>query len=174
MEADIADMKATITTSPPGSITYSTVCNHLSTSVSQLPEFIARSRNVSSTATEITDDGKLSCYKDDRTLILDQYLPDWMTYPDDVKKTILSERSRLGVKLGRGGRGNRNYGTNQSELSKIKKENSKFKRTIKALKKLTNSEDTKDDDNENSEEEEENDAGDQFGGKNSKKKSKKE
>ena len=174
LEADIAAMKATITTSPPGSITYSTVSNHLSTSVSQLPEFIARGRNVSATTTEGTDDGKLSCYKDDGTLILDQYLPDWQTYPDDVKKNILSERARLGVKLGRGGRGNRNYGTNLSELSKLKKENSKFKRTIKALKKLSNSEDAKDDDNEDSEEEEENDAGDQFGGKNLKKKSKKE
>ena len=42
LEADIAAMKASITTSQPGTITYSTVCNHMSTAVSQLPEFITR------------------------------------------------------------------------------------------------------------------------------------
>lgn len=91
MDADIAAMKATITTSPVGSITYSTVCNHLSTAVSQLPEFISKSRNVSVVDTE--NDKGLSCYNEDGTLILDQFLPDWYSFPTDIKKKILSERA---------------------------------------------------------------------------------
>ena len=173
LEADIAAMKASITTSQPGTITYSTVCNHMSTAVSQLPKFITRGRNVSSLAQEGTENDKLSCYNDDGTLILDQYLPDWMSYPHDIKKTILSERARLGVKLGRGGRGNSTNRSSNSELSKLKKENANFKRKIKALKKLSDTE-VEDGDNENSEEEADKDAGDQFGGKNSKKKAKNE
>jgi len=37
LDADIAALKASITTNPNGTIIYSTVCNHLSTAVSQLP-----------------------------------------------------------------------------------------------------------------------------------------
>ena len=96
-----------------------------------------------------------------------------MSYPHDIKKTILSERARLGVKLSRGGRGNSTNRSGNSELSKLKKENASFKRKIKALKKLSDTE-AEDDDNENSEEEADKDAGDQFCGKNSKKKAKNE
>ena len=166
MEADIAAMRASITTSPTGTITYSTVCNHLSTSVSQLPEFISKGRNVSFVETQ--DETSLSCYTKDGTLIIDQFLPDWQSYPDGVKKKILSERRRLGIQLGRGGHHNQ---TGNSKLNKLKKDNEKFKRKIKALQKLNPSADQDDDQSDNSDVDREPiDAGDQFGGKASKKK----
>ena len=172
MEADIAAMRASITTSPAGIITYSTVCNHLSTAVSQLPKFISKGGNVS--VVETQDDTRLSCYSKDGTLIIDQFLPDWQSYPHEVKKKILSERRRLGIQLGRGGHQNQNA-SNPSKLSRLKKDNEKFKRKIKALQKLNPSADQDDDQSDNSDVDGEPiDAGDQFGGKASKKKKKKE
>ena len=77
MEADIAAIRASIRTSPAGTITYSTVCNHLITAVSQLPEFISKGRNVS--VIETQDETGISCYSKDGTLIIDQFLPDWQS-----------------------------------------------------------------------------------------------
>jgi len=172
LDADIAALKASITTNATGTITYSTVCNHLSTSVSQLPDFIAKGRNISSVDRD--DATSLSCYRDDGTLILDEYLPDWMSYPGDTKKKILSERARLGIKLGRGGKG-QYKGSSNSVVTKLKKANENFKRKIKALQKLNPSNANKgDDDDDSISGDESQDAGDQFGGKHSKKKKKAE
>ena len=44
----IEAMKAKIPTESPGMVTYTTVANHLSTEVSELPDFIAKNRNISS------------------------------------------------------------------------------------------------------------------------------
>ena len=44
----IEAMKAKIITDPPGTVTYTTVANHLSTAVSELPDYIAKNRNISS------------------------------------------------------------------------------------------------------------------------------
>ena len=94
-----------------------------------------------------------------------------MSYPGDTKKKILSERARLGVKLGRGGEGHSNSSSN-SVVTKLKKANEKFKRKIKALQKLNPSNANKGDDDDSISGDESQDAGDQFGGKNSKKKKK--
>ena len=40
-------MKTKITTEAVGTVTYTTVANHLSTAVSELPDYLARHRNVS-------------------------------------------------------------------------------------------------------------------------------
>ena len=171
LEADIAALKASITTNPAGTITYSTVCNHLSTAVSQLPEFIVKGRNISSVDRDETK--SLCCYKDDGTLILDEYLSDWQSIPIDIRKKILSERSRLGLKLGRGGRGNTRVSSN-SDMTKLKKDNQKFKRKIMALMKINASNDDDENNDDDTDEDETQDAGDQFGGKKSKKKKKKD
>ena len=171
LEADIAALKASITTNPAGTITYSTVCNHLSTAVSQLPEFIVKGRNISSVDRDETK--SLCCYKDDGTLILDEYLSDWQSIPIDIRKKILSERSRLGLKLGRGGRGNTRVSSN-SDMAKLKKDNQKFKRKIMALMKINASNDDDENNDDDTDEDETQDAGDQFGGKKSKKKKKKD
>ena len=169
LDAEIAALKASIATNHTGTINYSTVCNHLSTAVSQLPEFISKGRNISSVDRD--EGSSLSCYRDDGTLILDEYLPDWMSYPGDTKKKILSERARLGIKLGKVGKGYFNSSSN-SVVTKLKKANEKFKRKIKALKKLNPSNEDKDDDDDDISGDESQDAGDQFGGKNLKKKNK--
>ena len=44
----IEAMKAKITTEPADTVTYTTVANHISTAVSELPDYIAKNRRVSS------------------------------------------------------------------------------------------------------------------------------
>ena len=43
----IEAMKAKITTEPPGIVTYTTAANHISSDVSELPDYVAKNRNVS-------------------------------------------------------------------------------------------------------------------------------
>ena len=52
LDKTIEALKATIATSPAGTITYTTAANHLSTAVSEIPEFLAKSRTVSALNSE--------------------------------------------------------------------------------------------------------------------------
>ena len=82
------------------------------------------------------------------------------------KKKVLAERAKLKVKLGKGGKGTDNdEQKNNNKLAQLKKQNSKYKRVIKALKRSQPQ-----DDDEGRDAAETEDAGDIFGGKNSKKK----
>ena len=47
LQKSVEALKAQQTTSPPGTVTYVTAANHLSTAVSELPEYISRNCNVS-------------------------------------------------------------------------------------------------------------------------------
>ena len=47
LESDVEAMKAKITTEPPGTVTYTTVANHILTAVSELPDFLSRNHKVS-------------------------------------------------------------------------------------------------------------------------------
>ena len=46
LQKSVEALKAQQTTSPPGTVIYVTDANHLSTAVSELPEYISRSSNV--------------------------------------------------------------------------------------------------------------------------------
>ena len=101
---DIAALKASITTSPAGSVSYTIVCNHLSTSVSQLPEFVSQQRNVSAIGQTNETDGQLP-QNADGSLKVDEWLPNWHQLSKEDKQKIISERRRLGLRLGKGGKG---------------------------------------------------------------------
>ena len=161
---DVAALKATITTSQPGTISYTTVCNHLSTAVSQLPEYVAKNRNISVVGKAGENKG---IYHSDGSIIANEWIPDWNSLSKEDRRKVLAERNKLGIKLGQGGKGGGTSKGNNKMLSKLKKENTRFKRRIKALEtnKAANQDDNKDSDKEV-------DAGDQFGGKNSKKRRK--
>ena len=84
----------------------------------------------------------------------------------------MAERKRLNIHLVKGGKvhQNTNGGNNSGHSRKVlKKQKSKYKRQIKALKRKMKSKDDDDNDANNSESEEEKDAGDSFGGRESKK-----
>ena len=104
-------------------------------------------------------------YKADR-IINTRYILNWISLSDSYKKKFISERKKQGVKLGDGKVSN--TGNDLDKLKELKKQNTKFKSRIKALKKKVKNDNDDGDDNDEPE-----DAGDQFGGKQSKKKSKK-
>ena len=162
LQSAIEAMRARITTSTVP-ISYSTVANHMSTAVSMLPEYVARNRNISSIqASPGNSSGTSPIHSDDGSIITG-FIPDWRNLTRQQKETVMNERKKLGVKLGKGGKGR---GKDGGKDSKLKKQNQRLKRKIKAMKIAQKDDDgTSDSDNE--------DAGDQFGGKNAKKKSKK-
>ena len=94
------------------------------------------------------------------------YIPNWISLSNSDKKKVISKRRKQGVKLGHG-KGS-NTGNELNKLKELKKKNSKFKRKFKAIKKKAPKENNEGDDNDEPE-----DSGDQFGGNQSKNKSKK-
>ena len=70
LQTGIVALKATITTSKANTVSYTTVANHLSTAVSQLPEYVAKNRNIIWLSKQ--DNG---IYRTDGSVIEDQYIP---------------------------------------------------------------------------------------------------
>ena len=112
--------------------------------------------------------GQSSIHNEDGS-INSGHISDWKLLTFQERKEVIAERKRLGVKYRKkGGAGAGGSGGSQSDsnlLKQLKEQNSKNQRQIKALKR---------DDDGNESDEESIDAGDQFGGKNSKKRTKKE
>ena len=166
-------LKAQIATSPTP-ITYTTIANHLATAVADLPDNLAKRRNISSIGSESTK----GIYKPDGS-INTGHIDNWYGLSDGDKKLVTDERSRLGLNRGggrgrggrgrgRGGRGGR--GGNQfNSISKLTKANAKYKRKIAALKKKTSGASDDMDISGDEEDDNKNDAGNSFGGKASKK-----
>ena len=149
-------------------LTYTACCNHLTTAVSQLPEYIQRNRNISSIKIGEVKVG--SIYNEDGSINVTGTIKDWDKLPIADKRIVLKERKRLGVKYGannnnKGGNKKNNSNTSASDKNTIKQlRPSTLRKRINAIKQSN----IKDDDEEDAE-----DAGDEFGGKNSKKKRKK-
>ena len=174
LSAAVEALKAQIATSPTP-ISYTTVANHLATSVADLPDNIARRRNISGVIT----DGPKGIYKADGG-INTGHISNWHDLSSEEKKIVTDERSRLGFGRnggrgrggrgrGRGGRGGRGNGTDS--IHKLTKANARYKRKIASLKKRSDTTD-KGDDMDISADEGDNgndDAGNSFGGKASKK-----
>ena len=150
-------------------LTYTACCNHLTTAVSQLPEYIQRNRNISGVKVK---EATGSIYNEDGSINATGTIKDWDKLPISEKRLVYKERKRLGVKFGGNANGNAggkktNPNTSASDRNTIKQlrhQNNTLKRRIKAVK----INDAKDDNDEEAE-----DAGDEFGGKNSKKKKQK-
>ena len=163
LQSTVDALKARITTSPVGTITYTTVANHLSTAVSELPEYVSRHRNISATGTSPRGGGggqEGSVYNSDGSIITG-YINNWRELSREDKQVVLDERARLGIKK----KSNNKNGKSKTEMEKLKKLNAKMKRRIKALKRVKTSKNK----GEDGDDEDDIDAGDQFGGKNSKK-----
>ena len=158
----IEAMKAKITTEPPGTISYTTVANHLSTAVSELPDFVAKNRNVSC----VDHNGSTSIYNADGSINTGHH-PNWLQLSASDRKKVNDERSRLGLGKKNKGKGQKSGKGGavtdpkvENQINQLKKANAKHKRTIASLKKDTN------DDEENADAKDiEADAGDSFGGK---------
>ena len=150
-------MKAKITLEPPGTVTYTTVANHISTAVSELPDYVAKNRTISGLQQSGASNG---VFNDDGTINTGHHI-NWLNYSPGDRKKVNDERARLG--LGKNKRRQdkpkgRTPSSNQIEA--LKKANAQHKRTIASLKKDPPKETSQAEVNDI-----ETDAGDSFGGK---------
>ena len=120
-----------------GTLSYTTTANHLSTTVSELPEYVNINRSVSAVSTVGGD--QYGAYTADGP-ISTEYIPNWRSLSKADKKKFIAERKRQGVKLGDGNRSK--TGNDMDDIKELKKKNLNFKKKIKALKKkVTNNND---------------------------------
>ena len=143
-------------------ITYTMAANHLAVAVSELPEYIAKNRNVSTITT--TNDEKTSIYDASGSIITGHY-PNWKSLSKADKSKVIAERKRLGISKGRNDRGHKDEKAAVNTVNQLKEQLKKYKRQVKALKRHANDDDGDTDVDV--------DAGDEFGGKAAKKKNKK-
>ena len=150
-------------------MTYTTAANHLTTSVSQPADYVAKSRVAGAVGTGTGNAGITN--SDGNSINVDSWILNWNQLSKGDRDKILDERRKKGVKLGKGGKCG-SYTSWFNKASKtLRNQNNKFKRQIKALKRTDGGKnddaDDKDDDNYPS------DAGDAFGGHNRNKDKKK-
>lgn len=168
LQAAIAALRAQQTAGT--NITYTMAANHLSTAVSELPEYISKNRNVSGVGTGSDQKGSADIYNSDGSIITG-HIPNWRNLTKFDRDLVMNERKRLGIRGGKnsssgGGNGNK---SDANRIKQITAQNKKLKRQIKAIKRKQSSDDatavTVNSDTDV-------DPGDTFGGRNSKKKSK--
>ena len=151
-------------------VTYTMAANHLSTAVSELPEYISKNRNISATTTGGDNEIGDGIYNTDGT-INTGYIPTWRSLSSADKAKVAEARKKLGIsKKGKKSGGSKSYNNpgDVNRMKQLKSQNKIFKRQIKALKRVNTDDDNESDDSDNAS----TDAGDTFGGKASKKKKK--
>lgn len=179
LKASVEALRAQITAGV--NITYTMAANHLSTAVSEFPEYIAKNRSiagVSKTGDDDGEDGSASIYNADGT-INTGYIPNYRSLSQSDRDKVDAERKRLGISRPSGkkgkGSGGRGGGSSMSpgdsnRLKQLSKQNRKYKRTIKSLKRSKATNDDSSDDN--NDDDDDTDAADQFGGRAAKRNSK--
>ena len=174
-------MKAKITTEPAGAVTYTTVANHLSTAVSELPDFISRNRQVSG-VTETARGGakhniprrtgNFNLKNADGTINTGHH-ENWIDMGPENRKIVNDERAQL-RRSGRGSRHNRNKSAGRggyvnipntvNQITQLQKANAAYKLVIASLKRSS------DEPSSNDTVDIKDDAGNAFGGKSKKSK----
>ena len=142
-------------------MTYTTAVNHLTTEVSQLADYVAKSRIAGAVGTGTGNAGITD--SDGSSINFDLWIPNWNQLSKGDWDKIQAERRKKGVKLEKSGKCVSYISRNNKAWKTLRKQNKKFKRQIKALKRTDVGKDDdsceEDDDNEPS------DAGDAFGGR---------
>ena len=152
-------------------VTYTMAANHLSTAVSELPEYVSKNRNVSAVGEDKSEGGseKPTIYNSDKS-IKTGYIQGWHSLSEADQEKVKAKRARKRATRKSGQNSNNNAATS-NRMKQLAKQNKKYKRQIKSLKRSTNDDGNNDDSTDDDDEDA--DAGDQFGGKASKKKRKK-
>ena len=153
-------------------INYTMAANHLTTAVSELPEFISKNnRSISAVGSTNSNGSSSDIYNSDGSIITG-HIPTWRTLSQADRDIVKAERNRLGTKKGKKNKSSNNNDSNR--MKQLSDHNKKLKRQIKALqRKGSSSGDCGTADDTTMSDNDETDAGDQFGGKLSKKKQKK-
>jgi len=139
LTSSIDALKAQITAGV--NVSYTMAANHLSAAVSELPDYLARNRNVSGVGNHNTnsDDGdnNAGIYNSDGS-IKTGFLSNWKSLSKDDRAKIIAERKRLGIRGGKGGRNtsSNNDSATSNTLKQLKEQNKKYRRKIKAMKRV--------------------------------------
>ena len=139
-------------------VSYVRAANHLSTSLSELPEYVAAGRRGLSLV-KTSEKGSDAIYNKDGSIILG-FIPSWNKLSCTDKAIVQAERKKIGVKGPKGG-GPHKSATESNRLKQLENQNKKYRRAIKSLKSKKIAADLDDDNLDDL------DAGDTFGGKNS-------
>jgi len=146
-------------------LTYTAAANHLSTTVARLAAHTGN-RNISGVGVQPSGPG---IYNPDGS-IKTGHISNWRSLSNEERSKVLNERKRLGAGKKKGGGDKSSNDQAANTMKQLRHQNQKQRRKIKALMRK-NPDDGEDSDSDESAKPV-NDAGDQFGGKNSKKKSK--
>ena len=104
---------------------YTTAYNHLSTEVSQFPEYYAQNRVISGGEARGTSDG---IHNHNGSIIAEKWIPNWSGLIIEDRKKVMDERKCLGVRLGKCGKVEK--GGNPGENNNINKSFRKMKNRI--------------------------------------------
>lgn len=170
LQGAIEALKARLATND--AITYTQAANHISTAVSELPEFLSKNRNISSIRTDKTGSantkGDPAIYNDDGSIITG-HIPTWRNLSPADRSLVHAERKRLGLAKNKSTQKSANGNANNANRTRqLSEQNKKYKRQIRALKRSSANAANDGDESDDSA-----DAGDNFGGKAAKKKQKK-
>ena len=167
LQGAIEALKARLATND--AITYTQAANHLSTAVSELPEFLAKNRAIAGINSSVPpDNDKSSAIYNADGSINTGHIPTWRNLSQADRNTVIAERERFGLGKGKSGKEKSvRFQTNpaiSNRLKQLAESNKKMRMKIKAIKKQTPKDEAQGDNVEST-----TDAGDQFGGKASKK-----
>ena len=158
----VASMKTRLLTEPPGTITYTNVSNHLASCASELPDYIAKNRNISA----VKMAPKSGVAREDGSIHTGFY-PNWRQLTQQEREKVVDKRKKQKQKRKPAGG---QPSTVKTELENLKKKLGKHKRTIAALKnKIGKEKDVATESNDDEGDDPTSDAGDGFGGKRAKK-----
>eukprot|EP00957_Ditylum_brightwellii_P156101 11882065-Ditylum_brightwellii.AAC.1 len=124
LQAAVEALKVRITTGEPGSVSYTSAANHLSTAVSKLPEYVAKhNRNICSL--EKGNNGQSSGIYDPSWKIIPGTIANWNSLSREERAKVFTERKRLGIKYNRGVNKDKgeSKGKSSKKIDKIKKQN---------------------------------------------------
>ena len=152
-------------------VTYTMAANHLSTAVSELPEYLNKNRTIAALGSENKGrKGSAILYNEDGS-VKTGFIPGWHKISRSDKDIVITERKRQGIKPGnktwkRDKDKSATTASDSNRLKQLEEQNKIYKRKIKALKRghSNNQDDEVDLSDDNI------DAADQFGGKASKQK----
>ena len=149
LQGAIEALKARLATNDV--ITYTQAANHLSTAVSELPDFIAKNRAISGIASALTTNpiNKSSeIYNADGSIITG-HIPTWRNLSQAERNVVIAERERLGLGKDKSGKGKSSRSKEDSAISnrlkQLAESNKRMKRQIKAFKRKSPKDETQDD-----------------------------
>ena len=131
LSSAIEAMKAKITLEPPGTVTYTTMANYISTAVSELPDYVAKNRNISGLQ---QGGGSNSIFNADGSINTGHHA-NWLKFSPAERKKVNDERVRLNLGKNRRFDKNKSNSTSSNQIDQLKKQNAQHKRTIASLKK---------------------------------------